>query len=152
MAGLTPLSRCPSTTAPCKPCRPWRINTAGRDRSFQIEESKARDQVELQKAKNNAAKDLNDLEWHTLPASDVAMRLTTTPSGGLSSDQVKRRQQEYGRNAPSPPETHWIKTIFGYFFKGFGGILLGGAILVFVSWKPLGKPPAPANLVRRSSA
>ncbi len=37
-------------------------------------------------------------------------------------------------------------TIFGYFFKGFGIILLVGAILVFVSWKPLGEPPAVANL------
>lgn len=39
-------------------------------------------------------------------------------------------------------------TIFGYFFKGFGGILLVGAILVFIAWKPLGEPnPAIANLV-----
>ena len=36
--------------------------------------------------------------------------------------------------------------MFGYFFKGFGAILLVGCILVFVSWKPLGQPPAIANL------
>jgi sodium/potassium-transporting ATPase subunit alpha len=37
----------------------------------------------------------------------------------------------------------------GYLFKGFGPILLVGAILVLVSWKPLGEPnPAIANLVR----
>jgi P-type E1-E2 ATPase len=34
----------------------------------------------------------------------------------------------------------------GYFFGGFGSILLGAGILVFVSWKPLGDPPAQANL------
>jgi len=34
----------------------------------------------------------------------------------------------------------------GYFFKGFGSILLVGCILVFIAWKPLGNPPAPANL------
>lgn len=34
----------------------------------------------------------------------------------------------------------------GYFFKGFGSILLVASILVFVSWKPLGDPPAVANL------
>lgn len=39
-----------------------------------------------------------------------------------------------------------MKQILGYFFKGFGSILLAGAILVFVAWKPLGQPPALANL------
>lgn len=39
-----------------------------------------------------------------------------------------------------------FRTVFGYFFKGFGSILLVGAILVFVAWKPLGDPPAIANL------
>jgi sodium/potassium-transporting ATPase subunit alpha len=53
---------------------------------------------------------------------------------------------EYGKNLPSPPPTHHFKTIFSYFFKGFGSILLVGSILVFVSWKPLGEPPAVANL------
>jgi P-type E1-E2 ATPase len=36
--------------------------------------------------------------------------------------------------------------IMGYFFGGFGSILLCAGILVFVSWKPLGDPPAQANL------
>lgn len=36
--------------------------------------------------------------------------------------------------------------IFGYFFKGFGPVLLIASILVFIAWRPLGKPPAPANL------
>jgi sodium/potassium-transporting ATPase subunit alpha len=47
---------------------------------------------------------------------------------------------------PSRPRTHYVRTIFGYFFKGFGSVLLIGSILVFVSWKPLGEPPAVANL------
>lgn len=34
----------------------------------------------------------------------------------------------------------------GYFFKGFGSILLVAAVLVFVAWRPLGDPPAQANL------
>lgn len=38
------------------------------------------------------------------------------------------------------------RKIFGYFFGGFGSVLLIGSILVFVCWKPLGNPPAPANL------
>lgn len=53
----------------------------------------------------------------------------------------------YGKNVPSHPPTQYTKQILGYFFKGFGGILLVGGILVFVSWKPLGEPaPAVANL------
>lgn len=92
--------------------------------------------------------DLSDLEWHTLSVQDVAQRLNTSPITGLSAEQAERRLKEYGKNAPSPPETHYFRQWFGYFFKGFGGILLIGAILVFVSWKPLGNPPAVANLVR----
>ena len=52
----------------------------------------------------------------------------------------------YGKNMISPLPTRWLQQIFGYCFKGFGSILLVGAVLVFVSWKPLGNPPAEANL------
>ncbi|KAK5995373.1 Sodium/potassium-transporting ATPase subunit alpha-A [Cladobotryum mycophilum] len=114
--------------------------------SFDIDESKRREQAEKTKAKDSAAKDLSDLEWHTLPTHDVAQRLSVSPTGGLSSDQATRRLEEYGKNAPSPPKNNKFWVIFGYFFKGFGGILLVGSILVFISWKPLGQPPALANL------
>lgn len=74
------------------------------------------------------------------------MRLNSSLRDGLSDDQVKNRLQRYGKNAPSPPQTHRFKTITGYFFKGFGSILLVASILVFIAWKPLGDPPAQANL------
>lgn len=93
---------------------------------------------------------LTDLEWHTIAPFDVEKRLTTSSTAGLSTEQAERRQREYGRNAPSPAKTHWFRTIFLYFFGGFGSILLTGCILVFVSWKPLGDPPAVANLVSLS--
>lgn len=96
--------------------------------------------------------DLSDLEWHTITSVEVSQRLTTSPTNGLSDTQAKRRLQEYGKNAPSPPKTNRLLAIFGYFFKGFGGILLTGSILVFVSWKPLGEPnPQLANLVWKSA-
>jgi sodium/potassium-transporting ATPase subunit alpha len=77
----------------------------------------------------------------------VYKRLSTSRNFGLSADQVYRRFAEFGGNAPSRPPTHYTKTIIGYLFKGFGSILLLGAILVFISWKPLGEPsPAVANL------
>ncbi|KAG5990417.1 hypothetical protein E4U43_004294, partial [Claviceps pusilla] len=114
--------------------------------SFQIEESKGKERAELARASEVAAKDLSDLEWHTISPQEVTARLVTSPTVGLSEPQAKRRLQEYGKNAPSPPKSNRALTIFGYFFKGFGGILLIGSILVFISWKPLGEPPAVANL------
>jgi sodium/potassium-transporting ATPase subunit alpha len=78
--------------------------------------------------------------------NEIWTRLSSSPNQGLSVNQAKRRLTEYGKNQPSPPPTHYFKQIFGYFFKGFGSILLVGSILVFVSWKPLGDPPAQANL------
>jgi sodium/potassium-transporting ATPase subunit alpha len=91
-------------------------------------------------------KELANLDWHIIPTNEVFNRLSTSPSQGLSVEQVKRRLTEYGKNLPSPPPTHHFQQIFGYFFKGFGSILLIGAILVFVSWEPLGEPPQVANL------
>lgn len=73
-------------------------------------------------------------------------RLNTSVEEGLSNDQFKRRAADYGLNTPSPPETHRAMQLTGYFFKGFGSVLLIGSILVFIAWKPLGNPPAPANL------
>lgn len=65
---------------------------------------------------------------------------------GLSMDRAAERLKKYGRNKISPLPNPWFWKIFGYFFKGFGSILLVGGILVFLSWKPLGQPPAVANL------
>ncbi|KAK0127351.1 hypothetical protein ONS96_006900 [Cadophora gregata f. sp. sojae] len=114
--------------------------------SFQISESNQKDTTDIRKAKDSAAKELGDLDWHTITPEDVYSRLSVSPTQGLSSEQAKRRLTEYGKNVPSPPPTHYFQAIFGYFFKGFGSILLVGSILVFVSWKPLGDPPAQANL------
>lgn len=90
--------------------------------------------------------DLADLDWHSITVEELARRLTTSTKDGLSDDQVRIRTQQHGKNAPSPPPTHRTKQIFGYFFKGFGSILFVGSILVFIAWKPLGNPPALANL------
>ncbi|KAI3342539.1 hypothetical protein F4824DRAFT_495490 [Ustulina deusta] len=68
-------------------------------------------------------------------------------TGGLSEEQVVHRTKEHGRNAPSPPKSNALQTWLGYLFKGFGPVLLIGAInFVFISWKPLRQPPALANL------
>jgi len=46
----------------------------------------------------------------------------------------------------TPPPSGLFGKIMGYFFGGFGSILLIAGILVFIAWKPLGNPPAVANL------
>lgn len=97
-------------------------------------------------ADSRAHLELSSLEWHILPLEELLSRLSTSVVQGLSDEEVKFRLVGYGKNTPSPPPTHRFKQIFGYFFKGFGSILLLGSILVFICWKPLGDPPTQANL------
>lgn len=83
-----------------------------------------------------------------ISTDEAVRRLGSSITEGLSDGQVSRKLKEHGRNAPSPPKSDRLQRYFGYFFKGFGPILLLGAILVFIAWKPLGNPPALANMVR----
>ncbi|KAM5361230.1 hypothetical protein ACJZ2D_013246 [Fusarium nematophilum] len=112
--------------------------------SMDIEDYKQK--TSLTKKTNEAVSDLAKLEWHTHNVDEVIRRLSSSLTQGLSSEQVERRVARYGKNAPSPAPTHNTKKIFGYFFKGFGTVLFVASILVFIAWKPLGKPPADANL------
>ena len=100
----------------------------------------------LIKTDDDTLLELSSLDWHTITPEELFRRLSTDSTRGLSDEQIKRRFAEYGKNVPSSPPTHYFKTVFGYFFKGFGSILLIGSILVFVCWKPLGEPPTQANL------
>lgn len=91
--------------------------------------------------------ELTSLDWHLIPVQEVYTRLSTSRHEGLSAEEAKKKLIEFGKNVPSDPPTHYTKQILGYLFKGFGSILLVGAILVFICWKPLGEPdPAVSNL------
>lgn len=114
--------------------------------SFNIDEAKGKSLADAKKAKDSATTELSSLEWHVLSPEEVCSRLSTSTVKGLSEEEVRLRLVKYGKNTPSPPPTHRFKQIFGYFFKGFGSILLLGSILVFICWKPLGEPPTQANL------
>lgn len=81
---------------------------------------------------------------------ELLRRLSVSAQQGLSEEQVKRRVGEYGRNKVSPPPSDLFGRIMGYFLGGFGSILLVAGILVFIAWKPLGDPPAEANLALAS--
>ncbi len=90
--------------------------------------------------------ELINLDWHTISPGELYTRLSCSPEQGLSAEQAARRLNDHGKNVHSPPSHHYFRTVLGYLFKGFGSILLLGSILVFIAWKPLGNPPATANL------
>ncbi|RMZ88655.1 hypothetical protein DV736_g4107, partial [Chaetothyriales sp. CBS 134916] len=113
--------------------------------SFNIAASQERSVTQAKTAKEKATQDLEHSEWHILSPEEIFKKLATSDVG-LTSAEVKDRAAKYGRNVLSPPSSQLPQKIFGYFFGGFGSILLIGSILVFISWNPLGNPPAVANL------
>ncbi|KAF5850735.1 hypothetical protein GGP41_010437 [Bipolaris sorokiniana] len=119
---------------------------AYRTLSIEVDERQLEKQVETKKAKEKAAIDVAGLEWHTLAVPDLCQRLHVNTERGLSDDDIKRLRNQYGPNKITPPPSGIVGKLTGYFFGGFGSILIVAGILVFVSWKPLGDPPATANL------
>ncbi len=116
--------------------------------SFAIGQTTKNEKIEAERKKETAATaEWEDLEWHTLSVAQVTRRLSTSLENGLSKAQVVMRQKEYGENAPSKPPSHLFSDVMGYMFGGFGSILLIGAVLVTITYKPLGNPnPTIANL------
>ncbi|KAL2372754.1 hypothetical protein RJZ57_002775 [Blastomyces gilchristii] len=115
-----------------------------RSLSYNInEDSKA---GELNKRDAKHIRDLEQLDWHLLSADELFRRFSTSSSQGLSAEQVARRTSEYGKNQPTPPPSGLFRKLMAYVFGGFGLLLFIGCILVFIAWKPLGDPPALANL------
>ncbi|KAJ5605449.1 hypothetical protein N7510_008230 [Penicillium lagena] len=92
------------------------------------------------------SKQWQNTDWHTISVEEVQKRLDVDMSCGLAGSTASQRLRENGPNKISPLPNPWFWKVFGYLFKGFGSILLVGGILVFLSWKPLGEPPAVANL------
>ncbi|KAI5302911.1 hypothetical protein KEM56_000234 [Ascosphaera pollenicola] len=112
-----------------------------------LQDPKARISLDAGKKKNEKQlQELEELKWHTMPVNEIYTALNTSVNYGLSAEQIERRLEQYGRNAPTPPPSQWARKIFFYLFGGFGSILLLGSILVFVSWRPLGSPPSISNL------
>ncbi|KAL4794982.1 hypothetical protein BDV19DRAFT_379120 [Aspergillus venezuelensis] len=97
------------------------------------------------KQEREQIKGLANLNYHLLSVEELQQRFSTSAQG-LHIRQVGALTSKYGKNQPNPPPSRWFRTLMGYMFGGFGSILLGSGILVFVAWKPLGNPPAEANL------
>lgn len=114
--------------------------------SIEVDEDLQEKQETVTRVKEKAAVELANLEWHRISLDELYRRLSVSSNQGLSDEQAKRRIGEYGKNKVSPPRSDLFGRIMGYFFGGFGSILLVACVLVFISWKPLGDPPAQANL------
>ena len=76
-------------------------------------------------------------DWHTLSVADVAAALETDLETGLSEDQVRQRQAEYGRNElrEAPRRGFW-RRLLDQFNQFLVLILLAAAIVsAFVGWR-----------------
>ena len=82
----------------------------------------------------NLKKEL-ELDVHKVEPEVLCKRFTTDLETGLTEQQVKANQAEYGLNALTPPKTtpEWIK-FCKCLFSGFAMLLWVGAILCFVAY------------------
>ena len=93
-----------------------------------------------------SAAEFTDLDWHKISVAEIINRLSTSSIQGLTDDEVAARLKEHGRNVMSRPKSRWFIKTLQYLYGGFGSVLFVASILVFIAWKPLGQPPAIANL------
>ena len=90
--------------------------------------------------------DFSNYDLHTIPIEEVFEGFSSSPTSGLSLDKAMVSLRDVGLNKLTAPPSNWFKKTVTYLFGGFGSILFVAAIMVFVAWKPLGDPPALANL------
>ncbi|TGZ77486.1 calcium ATPase [Ascodesmis nigricans] len=122
------------------------LPTMYRTVSIQLDEDE-KDRVE--KLRNNAdeiADELRDVKWHIQTTAEVAAALGTNITNGLTLTQATEAVARYGHNIHRPPPSRIMHKLLVYCFGGFGSLLLTGGILVLIAWRPLGNPPAAANL------
>lgn len=117
--------------------------------SFKDKSSDSSPQPAHIKGNNKAkaeVKEIATLDWHTISVAEVLERLSTSAKVGLDDTQASRRLSTYGPNRIKPPPSNILRKLAGWIFGGFGTLLLGAAIICFISWKPLGNPPEASNL------
>merc|ERR1712165_180493 len=83
---------------------------------------------------DNLKKEL-ELDVHKVEPEVLCKRFSTDLDSGLTEQQVKANQAEYGPNALTPPKTtpEWIK-FCKCLFSGFAMLLWVGAILCFIAY------------------
>ncbi|BGO93948.1 hypothetical protein NBRC10512v2_006268 [Rhodotorula toruloides] len=86
------------------------------------------------------------LDHHTVSPPEVCQRFNVAPELGLDSSAASKRLQRNGKNVLAKRKSDWWKKVLRYVFGDFCAILWIGVIIFFISWRPLGNPPAPYNL------
>ena len=86
------------------------------------------------------------LDFHRVPAQTLCNRLNVSATAGLDASAAARRLSRNGPNVLVPHKSQMWKKLLRYLFGDFCSILWVGVIIFFISWKPLGNPPAPYNL------
>lgn len=102
-------------------------------------------------AQDGAALDDNvdffgQLDIHSVTPHLVCQRFNVSPDIGLDSPAAAKRLQRNGPNVFAKRKSQYWKKILRYVFGDFCSILWVGVIIFFISWRPLGNPPAPYNL------
>ncbi len=133
---------------PSDPSRPLRVPTEFRTLSIQIHDSQ-RHGFPAGKKKDSSEGDVEffgKLDFHTIPTQSVCQQFNVDPDKGLEEQTVVGRLHRNGKNVITQRRTNYAKKLFKYLFGGFCSILWVGVVIFFISWKPLGNPPAPYNL------
>ncbi|ORX34849.1 K, P-type ATPase [Kockovaella imperatae] len=123
-----------------------RIPIEYRTLSIHVYDSQRFEQHKEAKENPSDAEFFAKLDYHTLPADEVCQRLNVSRTLGLDKAAAAKRLQRNGPNRLSKGNPQYWKKILRYLFGDFCSVLWIGVIIFFISWKPLGDPPAPYNL------
>ncbi|KAL1924288.1 uncharacterized protein VTP21DRAFT_7323 [Calcarisporiella thermophila] len=96
--------------------------------------------------KIQAAQEIAEVDFHTIPVNEIFVRFTTSFVEGLSPEQALKRLQQSGKNAISPPRNNYLGKLASFFFGGFNVLMWCASLICWLAWKPIGNPPDPLNL------
>jgi sodium/potassium-transporting ATPase subunit alpha len=134
-------------TLPPEPLAPvrTRIPIEYRTLSIQVYDSQ-RFEPSSEKKNQTDSEFFASLDYHTVPAVTLCNRFNVSVSTGLDASAAKKRLERNGPNTLTQVKSQLWKKLLRYTFGDFCSILWIGVIIFFISWKPLGNPPAPYNL------
>ena len=115
--------------------------------SIQVSEAKRIDEPKDIDADPKGLDDyFSSLQFHELQVEQLCQQLNVSQRDGLSTDIAAQRMERDGPNTLPKPQTNYMRKLFGYVFGGFCSVLWVGAVIFFLCWQPLSKPPSAQNL------